>query len=325
VDRRAFVAGTFGLLAAPLGAHAQQQLAKVYRIGFLGSESVSNQANRVEALRAGLRDLGYVEGKNIGIEFRWGEGKYDRLPELAAELVRLKVDVIVTSGSKATVAAKRATTTIPIVLGSVGDAVATGLVTSLARPGGNITGWTFLGPELTAKRLELLKEAIPRISQVAFLENPADPTASRPAMEITAKALKLSVQPFEARAPGEFDSVFAAMARGRVDAVVVQGDTMFTVNAKTIADLAVKHRLPSAGLDGFAEAGGLIAYGANPLEGHRRAAVFVDKILKGANPGDLPIERATRFVLVINLKTAKALGLTIPPSLLARADEVIHP
>ena len=252
-----------GILAAPLAAHAQQQLSKVRRIGYLASESVSNQANRVEALRAGLRDLGYVEGKNIVIEFRWADGQYDHLARLAAELAGLKVDVIVTSGTKATVAAKRATTTIPIVMGSVGDAVAMGIVTSLARPGGNITGWTFLGPELTGKRLELLKEAIPRIRQVAFLENPADPTTSRQAMEITAKALKVSVQPFEVRAPGEFDSVFAAMARGRVDAVVVQGDTMFAVNAKAIADVAVKHRLPLVGILEFARAGGLIALGPN--------------------------------------------------------------
>ena len=218
---------------------------------------------------------------------------------------------------------KRATT-IPIVMGSTGDPVALGLLTNFARPGGNITGSTSFSSEFAAKRLELLKEAMPRITQVAFLVNPADPTAYLQAMEPVAKSLKLEVPQFEARGPGEFDRTFAAMAQGHVDAVVVQGDTMFTVNAKAIADLAIKHRLPSAGIVEFAEGGGMIGNGADPLEGHRRAATYVDKILKGASPGDLPIERATKFQLVINLKTAKALGLSIPQSLLLRADEVIQ-
>jgi putative tryptophan/tyrosine transport system substrate-binding protein len=322
MDRRIFIASVAGgLLAVPLAAGAQKPAMPA--IGFLGSESASNQAKRLEALRAGLRELGYVEGKNIVIDIRWAEGKYDRLPALAAELVGLKVSVVVVSGAKATLAMTRATTTIPIVMGSTGDAVALGVVTNLARPGGNITGWTFFASESAAKRLELLKEVMPRITQVAFLFNPADPPFVLKAMEPVAKALKLELPQFEARGPNEFESAFAAMVQRHVDAIIVQGDTMFAVNAKAIADLAIKHGLPSAGIVEFAEAGGMIGNGVDQLEGHRRAATYVDKILKGANPGDLPIERATKFRLVINLKTAKALGITVPQSLLLRADEVI--
>ena len=326
ITRRAFLRTLAGsLLAAPVAAEAQQP-AKVARIGFLGPETVSGSKSRVDALRAGLRDLGYVEGKNIVIEFRWAEGKYDRLPDLATELVRLNVDVLVAAGEKAVDAAKRATTTIPIVVPVTGDAVATSLATSLARPGGNITGSTFFGAELTSKRLELLREAAPRITRVAYLLNPAN-SASGPgiaALEIAAKSLKLGIQPFEVRAPNEFDSVFTTMAKRHVDAIVVQADTIFIINAKAVADLAATRQFPSAGLKEFAEAGGLIGYGPNLLEMYRHAAVFVDKILKGAKPGDLPIERATTFELVINMKTAKTLGLTIPPSVLLRADQVIQ-
>ena len=326
IARRAFLRTLAGsLLAAPVAAEAQQP-AKVARIGFLGPETVSGSKSRVDALRAGLRDLGYVEGKNIVIEFRWAEGKYDRLPDLATELVRLNVDVLVAAGEKAVDAAKRATTTIPIVVPVTGDAVATSLATSLARPGGNITGSTFFGAELTSKRLELLREAAPRITRVAYLLNPAN-SASGPgiaALEIAAKSLKLGIQPFEVRAPNEFDSVFTTMAKRHVDAIVVQADTIFIINAKAVADLAATRQFPSAGLKEFAEAGGLIGYGPNLLEMYRHAAVFVDKILKGAKPGDLPIERATTFELVINMKTAKTLGLKIPPSVLLRADQVIQ-
>src|SRR5882762_2686494 len=326
IARRAFLRTLAGsLLAAPVAAEAQQP-AKVARIGFLGPETVSGSKSRVDALRAGLRDLGYVEGKNIVIEFRWAEGKYDRLPDLATELVRLNVDVLVAAGEKAVDAAKRATTTTPIVVPVTGDAVATSLATSLARPGGNITGSTFFGAELTSKRLELLREAAPRITRVAYLLNPAN-SASGPgiaALEIAAKSLKLGIQPFEVRAPNEFDSVFTTMAKRHVDAIVVQADTIFIINAKAVADLAATRQFPSAGLKEFAEAGGLIGYGPNLLEMYRHAAVFVDKILKGAKPGDLPIERATTFELVINMKTAKTLGLKIPPSVLLRADQVIQ-
>ena len=324
IDRRTFIVSVAGgLMAAPFATFAQLS-AKMPRIGFLGSESASNQATRLEALRAGLRELGYVEGKNLIIEIRWADGKYDRLAALAAELVNLKVSVIVASGTKATVAATRATTAIPIVMGSTGNPVALGVVTNLAKPDKNVTGWTFFGGELAAKRLELLKESNPAITQVAFLVNPADPPAYFSAMETTATALKLGLQQFPAHGPEEFDSTLAAMVQRHVDAVVVQGDTMFAVNAKAVADLAIKHRLPSAGIVEFAKAGGMIGNGPDQLEGHRRAATYVDKILRGAKPGELPIEQATKFQLVINLKTAKALGLTIPQSLLLRADEVIQ-
>jgi len=279
----------------------------------------------LEAFRVALRELGYVEGKNIVIEFRWAEGNYDRLPALAAELVELKVAVVVTPGGKANIAMARVTKTIPIVVVRASQPVGQqGVISNLARPGGNITGFTAFGSELTAKRLELLREAVPRITSVAFLVNPADPPSYRGTMELAAKALKLELQQYEARGPGEFDSTIAGMVQRRADAIVVQGDTMFTVNAKVVADLAIKYRLPSVGIPEYAEAGGMIGIGANMIEGYRRAAVYVDKILKGANPGDLPIEGATNFRLVINQKTAKALGLAIPQSLLLRADEVIQ-
>ena len=272
-----------------------------------------------------LRGLGYAGGKNIAIDSRWAEGNYDRLPPLAAELVDLNVAVVITSGAKANIAMARATRTIPIVVVRASEPVGQqGVITNIARPGGNITGFTAFGSELTAKRLELLREAVPRIASVAFLVNPADPPSYLGRMELAAKSLKLDLQQYEARGPGEFDSTIARMVQRRADAFVVQGDTMFTVNAKVVADLAIKHRLPSAGIPEYAEAGGMIGIGADMIEGHRRAAVYVDKILKGANPGNLPIEQATRFQLVINLKTAKALSHAIPQSLLLRADEVIQ-
>jgi putative ABC transport system substrate-binding protein len=324
-NRRTFlsvVASAF--VAAPFSVFAQLQVSNLRRIGFLGSESASNQAKRLDALRAGLRELGYVEGKNIVIEVRWADGNYDRLPALAAELVNLKVNAIVASGAKATFAARRATTMIPIVIVRASEPVGQDAITNLKRPGANFTGWTGFGSELAAKRLELLKEALPRIKQVAFLSNQADPPSSLQTMEAAAKVLKLEMPQFEVRGISELDRAFGAMVQKHVDAVIVQGDTMFAVNAKAIADVAIKHRLPSAGIVEFAEGGGMIGTGADLLEGHRRAAAYVDKILKGANPGDLPIDRATKFQLVINLKTAKALGLTIPQSLVLRADEVIE-
>jgi putative ABC transport system substrate-binding protein len=324
--RKLLVALGAGALTAPLGSFAQQQ-GKIWRIGFLGTASASGFARRVEALREGLRDLGYVEGKNLVIEFRWADGKYERLPELAAELVRLKVDVIVTHGPVGSPAAKNATTTIPIVVTAVGDPVAFGLVASLARPGGNVTGMASLSSEVAAKRLELLKDAFPRIRRVAVLLNPDSPTGSGPGfrlMEATAASLKLELHRFGVRGPGEFESAFAAMAKQRVDAVVVMDDGVLAANVGAIAKLAAKMRLPSIGLGEFAEAGGLMAYGVNRLESFRRAATFVDKILKGAKPADLPIEQPTRFETVLNLKTAKALGIQFPQSVLGRTDRVIE-
>ncbi len=312
--------------AAPLTAFAQQK-GKVWRIGFLGLTTASSTASRVEALRAGLRDLGYVEGKNIVIEFRWAEDKYDRLPELAAELVRLKVDVIVTAGTVGIRAAKSATTTIPIVMASIGDPVALGLVASLARPGGNVTGMAGFSPEVAAKRLELLMDAFPRTKQVAVLFNPDNPSFVRvtlPAMEAAAKSLKLELHQFGVRGPGDYDSAFAAMAKRRVDAVVVLDDGALVANFGPIVKLAAKMRLPSIGLPEFAEAGGLMAYGPSRLASVRRAAYFVDRIFKGAKPADLPVEQATRFETLLNQKTAKALGLQFPQAVLARADRVIE-
>ena len=313
------------LILASLVAEGQQA-EKVYRIGYLGNASASAQAKRVESLRAGLRDLGYVEGKNIVIEFRWAEGRYDRLPDLAAELVRLKVDVLVTSGTPGSLAAKQTTTTIPIVMTGSGDAVATGLVASLARPGGNITGSTDSVPELMAKRLELLKEIMPRTRRVAVLVNP-DNSSTGPgfkAMESTARSLKVELQKVEVRRPDEFERAFSTMAKSRVDAVVVTTDGLFNNNVRAIADLAAKKRLPAAGTKEFAEAGGSIGYGLNFPDMFRHAAYFVDKIFKGVKPADLPVEQPTKFELVINLKAAKALGLAIPEAVLVRADKIIQ-
>jgi putative ABC transport system substrate-binding protein len=327
INRRRALTLCLGALAAPLASSAQQPQGKVPRVGILISETLSDQASRIDALRGGLRDHAYVEGKNIVIEFRSAEGNYDRLPGLAAELTRLKVDVVVAFGIKALAAASGSTTTIPIVIPATSsDPVAMGLINSLARPGGNVTGSTNFGPEIMAKRLELLKEVMPRMTRVAVLVNPANssfgPTLQQ--MDIAAKSLQLSVQSFKAGAPGEFDRVFAAMAKGRVDAMVVQDDTMFGgANAIAIAELAARRRLLAAGSKGFAEAGGTIGYGVSDSELYRRGAYFVDRILKGANPGDLPIEQATRFELVINRKIANAIGIKIPESVMLRADQVI--
>jgi putative tryptophan/tyrosine transport system substrate-binding protein len=328
INRRKIVqAFTAGALVAPVALRAQRQPTKVARIGFLGLASSTGWATRVEALRGGLRDLGYVEGRNIFIEFRWAEGKYDRLSGLADELVRLSVDVLVTAGTPGTLAAKRATSTIPIVMAVSGDAIATGIVDSLARPGGNITGSTFFDPEVTAKRLEVLKEAIPRLAQVAVLLNPDNPGSTGPvlkAMQIAAESKKIALLRFEVSRPNEFDSAFAAMVQRRVDAVTIFDDSMFLANARAIADIAANNRLPLIGNREIVEAGGLIGYGVNTLELWRRAAYFVDRILKGARPGDLPVEQATKFELLVNLKTANALGITIPQSLPLRADKVIQ-
>jgi putative ABC transport system substrate-binding protein len=323
---RFIVALILGLFAVPLAAGAQQRADKVHRIGFLGAVTAASYASQVEALRQGLRDLGYVEGQNLLIEYRWAEGQYDRLPELAAELVRLNVSLIVTHGTPGSRAAKQATATVPIVMTVSGDAVATGLVQSIARPGANITGLTYFFPELNAKRLELLKEAVAHIGRVGVLLNPDNP-ANGPvlkAMESAAGSLRLELHQFEVSGPDEFASAFSAMAERRVEAVEIIDDAMLIANAPRIADFATKSRLPAIGFREFVEGGGLMAYAVDFPAIWRRAAIFVDKILKGAKPADLPVEQATKFELVVNLKTAKALGITIPPSILARADEVIE-
>jgi putative ABC transport system substrate-binding protein len=284
--------------------------------------------NAAGGISGGLREYGYVEGKNIIIEFRWADGRYDRLPELADELVRLKVDVLVTYGTPGGFAAKRATATIPIVMAVVGDAIGTGLVPSLARSGGNITGSTSYQSEVDTKHLELLKEIMPDITQVAVLLNPENPLngPALRALETIAGPLKVQLQLFEARRLSDLDAIFSEVAARRIDAVQLTSDALFTLpsGARRIADLAANSRLPSIGFSGLAQAGGLISYGPDRYAPYQRAGYFVDRILKGANAADLPMEQPTKFELVINLKTAKELGLTIPPSILVRADELIE-
>jgi len=281
-----------------------------------------------EGFRQGLRDLGYVEGRNVVIEFRDAEGKLERLPALAAELVALKVDVIVVGGTVAALAAKQATRTLPVVFVSAIDPVTDGLVTSLARPGGNVTGLSALAPELVGKRLELLKQAVPGVSQVAVLWQPGalgerTERDLRKEAEVAARALGVRLQFVEARGPDDFDRAFSDMTKARAGALTVLGSTMLINERRRLVDLAAKNRLPAVyGLREYVDAGGLMCYGPNNADMSRRAATYVDKILKGAKPGDLPVEQPTKFELVINLKTAKALGLTIPPSLLQRAEVI---
>ena len=312
-----------GALALPRAAIAQ----KVHRIGFLGPERLTDahQALRLDLLRAGLRERGYSEGTNIVIEMRFADGAYERLPALAAELVAHKVSVMVALGSKAALAAHGATKTIPIVVASVGDAVALGLSTNLGRPSSNVTGWVNVGPELSVKLLGYIKDTAPRVTHVAYLVNPATPPTHMPEIRSTATSHKIRLTVFEARTARDLEPVFGQIAASQCDAILVQGDTLFSVDARAVTDLALRHRLVSASsLTSFADAGGLVFYGPDRLEGYRRAAYFVDRLLKGAKPGDLPMEQPTKFELVINLKTAKALGLTIPQSVLAHADEVIQ-
>lgn len=319
--RQVLLALGAGSLGAPFALAAGAA-----RVGFLGTESAAEYAANLDALRAGLRELGYTEGKNLTLETRWANGKNDRLPALAAELVKLRVDVLVTHGTPGTLAAKGATSAIPIVMASSGDAAGTGLVASLARPGGNVTGMTSLLPEVSAKRLQILKEVLPRMTRLAVLFNPLNPAfrTDIAGTESAAKTLKVEVQRFGVRGPGEFESAFASMAEKRIDAVMVHQDGMLNANPKAAAALARKHRLPSIGFKEYGEAGGLIGYGVNFLAMYRRTAVYVDKLLKGAKAADLPIEQPTHFELVINQQTAKALGVTIPRPLLLRADRIIQ-
>ena len=316
------------LLAAPLAADAQQA-GKVPRIGFLGVTSPSDRPSHLDAFRQRLRELRWVEGQNIVIDYRYAEGRVDRLPDLAAELVRLKVDLIVASaGTQAATAAKNATETIPIVMIYVRDPVGTGLIASLARPGGNVTGVSgYAGLEIVARQLELLKATVPKIRRVAILSNPTNAYHKLAIREanVAARSLGVQLQLLEARGPNEFDGAFAAMAKERVGALLVLSDAMLSSHRTRLADLAARSRLPSAyAVRESVEAGGLMSYGSSLRDLYRRCAAFVDKILKGAKPADLPVEQPTKFELVINLKTAKALGLTIPQSLLQRADQVIE-
>ena len=316
---------TVVLLAVSVIAEAQQPK-KVPRIGFLGASSASVLAARIEAFRQGLRDLGYVEGKNIVIEWRSAEGKLDRLPALAAELVRLKVDVIVTTGPAPTRPAKEATSTIPIVMAFDNDPVGNGFVASLARPGGNITGLSTHAPEISGKQLEVLKEIVPRLSRVAVLGSSTTPgnAQSLKETELAAGAFGVKVQYLDVRDPKDIDTAFRATGKGRADAILVLTSPVFNPYRTEIADLAVKNRLPAIySTPEFVEDGGLMTYGVSLTDLYRRAATYVDKILKGAKPVDLPVEQPTKFEFIINLKAAKQIGLTIPPNVLVRADKVI--
>ena len=330
MPRRTFLAAIAGaLLAAPLAAEAQQA-AKVARIAYL-SPNLASTPHLRDAFLQGLRDLGYVEGRNVVIEYRDAEGKLERVPALAAELVALKVDVIfVGGGTRVTLGAMQATKTIPIVFTGVGDPVESGLVTNLARPGGNVTGFSSLGPELVGKRLELLKQAVPGVDRVAVLWLPGalgDRTDKDmlTGADAAARALGVRLQFVEARGPAEFARAFSDMSSARAGALTVLPSNRFLREHRRLVDLAAENRLPAVYTSReFVDAGGFMSYGPNVADLFRRAATYVAKILKGAQPGDLPIEQPTKFDLVINLKTAKALGLTIPPSLLQRADQVIE-
>ena len=315
------------LLFALCSSTEAQQTKKVERIGFLAAVSVSNSPGRTEAFRQGLRELGYVEGKNVVFEYRWADGKLDRLRALAGELVRLKVDVIVTTGGISTRAAKEATATIPIVMTQDIDSVGNGFIASLARPGGNITGLSTLGPEISGKQLELLKEVVSKLTRVAVLGTSANPGTGQASKEteLAAGALKLQHQYLDVLSPKDIESAFRAASKGRADAMVVLISSVLNSQRTQVVELAIKNRLPTIfPFPEFVEAGGLMSYGVSFNDLYRRAAMYVDKILKGTKPADLPVEQPTKFEFVINLKTAKQIGLTIPPNVLARADRVIR-
>ena len=324
-------AATVGLLIlfASLGTAAAQRADRAARVGYLtaGSESDHGRQRRFQAFRQALRELGYMEGQSIAFELKWADGHYDRLSALGAELVRSKVDVIVAVGGAAAQAAQQATRTIPIVMVAVNDPMGSGLVSSLAHPGGNVTGTSLMAPDLVGKQFEVLKEMVPKISRVALLKNPGNPASASQSREAeaAARSLGMRLQILEARGPEDIDRAFAAMTRERVSALVVLTDAVFTNQRRQIAELATERRLPAVyGHMEHAEAGGLLAFSANLFDLERRAAIYVGKILKGAKPGDLPVEQPTKLELVVNLRAAKAIGLAIPPLLLQRADRVIE-
>ena len=328
MKKKVFCLTLTAILFALCGSASAQQPKKVPRMGYLSNSDSAAESTRAEAIRLALRELGYIEGQNIATEYRYAEGKLDRAPELAAELVRIKVDIIVTGGAIAIRAAKNATKTIPIVMMGQGiDPIEAGLVDSLARPGGNVTGVTNLMGELAGKRLELLKEAVPKVARVAVLYDPAIPGSLREVKEallVAARALGLTIQPWEVRDAGGFEKVFAALNKQRPDGLYVPTSPLMFANEKRIVGFALKSRLPSMYTRReFVDAGGLMSYGADLANSYRRVAYFVDRILKGAKPADLPVEQPTKFELVINLKTAKQIGVTIPPEVLARATRLI--
>ena len=328
MDRRVFLIGSIGLLAVPLAAEAQPA-PKVHRLGLLLATTASDAAyaRLVEAFRQGLREVGYVEGRNIIIEYRYAGEQYERLLALAQELVQLKVDVIVSHGIPGPLAARQATATIPIVMTSAGDPVAAGLVSSLAQPGGNVTGLSLMSPELGGKRLQLLKEIMPGLSRVAILWNGTNPFSTRVVREIEAAAptLDVQLQSLVVRGSDDFEGTLAAAAGGGANALLVVEDPFVITRRAQIVEFAARRRLPAMyGLKEFVDSGGLMSYGAHFADLYRRAATYVDRILKGAKPADLPVQQPARFEFVVNLKTAKTLGIAIPPSVLARADEVIR-
>jgi len=324
--RRRFIVGATLFLLVPRPA-CGQPTGKLQRIGFLGSTSPRAQHGPfLEEFRAGLRERGYVEGKHFTIDARWAEGDYGRLPTLAADLVRQKVDLILTHGSPGAQAAKAATTTIPIVIAVVGDAVATRIVPSLARPGGNITGSSFFFGDLNAKRIEMLKEALPAVKRVAALMNDSNVgnVVTLETMSRTARSVGIELVQIFANSPDDFEGAFAQIAKAHAEAVVVIEDALFVAQVDRLASLATRHRLPSVGFREYADAGGLLAFGVSFPDVWRRAAVFADRIFRGARPGDLPMEQPQKFDTVVNLRTARALRLTIPPKVLRRADTVIE-
>lgn len=327
MSRREMIAAALALCAVPIAAWAQPA-GKVWRLGFLSSRPrpVSVEADYIGGFVRGLRERGYVEGKHVVIEWRFAGGDSERLDAFAAELVRMKVDVILAAGSPAARAAQRATSTLPIVMAGVGDPVGTRFVATLSRPGGNITGASNLAVDVSAKTLEFLAAVVPKLSRVAMIlnpTNPIDPIALRQ-LQAAAVSARVSVSPFEAVSASQIDAAFPALARERVDALVVAPDPFFVSQARQFAELAKRHRLPTMfSFQPHVEAGGLMSYGENNAESYRRAAPYVDRILKGARPADLPVEQPTRLELVINLKTARALGISLPPALLLRADELI--
>ncbi len=325
-ERRQFLFGAIVLLGAPLASLAEQQRAKVYRVGFLGAAYAAGYVRELDWIRVGLRDRGYVEGGNLIIEYRWAEGNAARLREIAAEFVALKVDAIITHALPGTIAAAAETQTIPIVMADGGDPVFAGVAASLARPGGNVTGsFSFVLDEI-GKRLELVNEVVPRLGRVAFLASSADTfiAEKRKALQSAAESLKVEVQEFLINEPADLPGAFNAMAKSRIEAVLPNNEPFLNSHAATIAALATVKRLPSAGYASYADAGGLIAYGANRPALYGRVGYFLDRMFKGAKPGDIPFERAAKFDVIVNKKTAKALAIEIPRSILLRADRVIE-
>ena len=326
MNRRFLLTLLGGVLAAPFVAGAQQP-GKPWRIGFLGNSTAALEANLVQPFREGLRELGYIEGQNLAIEYRWAEGRYERFPALVADLLARKVSVIVAAGTPAAMAVKQATTSTPLVMVAVGDPVGTGLVASLARPGANLTGLVSIAPDLEGKRLELLKEVVPKLSSVAMLINPANAfhAISEKEAREAASALHLRLQFVPIRVDADFEPAFDAIARNRPGGMIMLADRLFLHHRARIADFALRHRIPAVyAYRELVEVGGLMSFGPSYEAMHRRAAYFVDRILRGSSPGELPMEQPTQFRLVFNLKTAKAFALTIPPSLLLRADQVIE-